>query len=633
MNHASDTDGLVTHSLSLFFRFLTIVLGISFVFDIPTHYLGMAIWREQIGLVMLGFVTADIFVVLNYKRENRRHLNLKHSHVDLGLATISLLLFGYATLNYEDLISYGYMENTAGIIVSVFAVLIISETTRRTSGWPLLILMLVFFIYAITADHFPGLLEGREVSLYETLNYTVLDPSGLLGTPLAVVTTTVLAFVIFGAALFTLGGGKLFLDLAIALMKNIQGGTGKSSILASSLFGSISGSAVGNVVTTGIVTIPLMKRSGYSAKEAGAIEAVASTGGQLMPPIMGSAAFIMADIISVPYQNIVKAALVPGILFYFTLFLQVHFRATRKEIKNYEKADIPSIKDTLRQYWPFIIPIVLLLYLLFSSNLLAPKTAIIASGACILAAIFTPVKPNIKKILEIIDTTGAGMMSILPAVAIAGLIIGILSITGLGFNFGMGVVEQSGGNLAILLILTALAALILGMGLPTTAVYILMASLVAPALVQAGIDEIPAHLFVLYFGVLSMITPPICFASIAAASIAKSDFIETGVESMKLGISGFFVPFVFVTQPELLSLNITDISYWVNVTGVLIAFLFLAGVIEGQIFNPLGWGNRVILTLLIIALLFTQRNLMWNLPIIITSTAMILWLFKQKQKN
>lgn len=621
----------MTNSLSLLFRSLTILVGIAFVFDIPTHYLGMAIWREQIGLVMLGFVTADIFVVINHKRENRRHLDIKHSHVDLGLAAVSLMLFGYATLNYENLISFGYMENTAGIIVSIFTVLIICETTRRTSGWPLLILMVVFFIYAITADHFPGLLEGREVSLYETLNYTVLDPSGLLGTPLAVVTTTVLAFVIFGAALFTLGGGKLFLDLAIALMKNIRGGTGKSSILASSLFGSISGSAVGNVVTTGIVTIPLMKRSGYSAKEAGAIEAVASTGGQLMPPIMGSAAFIMADIISVPYQSIVKAALVPGILFYFTLFLQVHFRATRKEIKNYEESDIPSIKETIRKYWPFIIPIVLLLYLLFSSNVLAQKTAIIASGACILAAIFTPIKPNIKKILEIIDTTGAGMMSILPAVAVAGLIIGILSITGLGFNFGMGVVEQSGGNLAILLILTALAALILGMGLPTTAVYILLASLVAPALVQAGIDEIPAHLFVLYFGVLSMITPPICFASIAAASIAKSDFIETGVESMKLGISGFFVPFIFVTQPELLSLNITDISYWANVTGVLIAFLFLAGVIEGQLFNPLGWGNRSVLSLLIIALFISQGNLAWNLPIIIISTTMVLWLIKQKQ--
>ncbi len=619
--------------ISLILRSLIVLLGIAFVFDIPTSYLGMAVWREQIGLVMMGLVTADIFLVINHRRENRRQLDLKPGYPDLFFALVSIFLFGYATWNYEDLIANGYMENTAGIIVSVLTVLIIGETTRRTSGWPLIILMMVFFIYAVTANHFPGILEGREVSLYETLNYTVLDPSGLLGTPLAVVTTTVLAFVIFGAALFTLGGGRMFLDLAIASMKNIRGGTGKSSILASSLFGSISGSAVGNVVTTGIVTIPLMKRSGYNAREAGAIEAVASTGGQLMPPIMGSAAFIMADIISVPYQEIVKAALLPGILFYFTLFMQVHFRASGKQVQCLETKDIPSIKTTFSQYWPFLLPIALLLYLLFASNQLAQKTALFASGACIVAAIFTPDRPNLKRLIAIIDTTGSGMISILPAVAVAGLIIGILSITGLGFNFGMGVVEQSGGNLMTLLLLTALAALVLGMGLPTTAVYILMASLVAPALIQAGIETIPAHLFVLYFGVLSMITPPICFASIAAASIAESDFIQTGIESMKLGISGFFVPFIFVTQPELLSLDITDIVYWINLSGILIGFLFLAGVIEGHMFKPLTVTHRGLLSILLIGLFLTLGKTAIHLPIVVISMAFIVLLKNNKHTS
>ncbi len=619
--------------ISLILRSLIVLLGIAFVFDIPTSYLGMAVWREQIGLVMMGLVTADIFLVINHRRENRRQLDLKPGYPDLFFALVSIFLFGYATWNYEDLIANGYMENTAGIIVSVLTVLIIGETTRRTSGWPLIILMMVFFIYAVTANHFPGILEGREVSLYETLNYTVLDPSGLLGTPLAVVTTTVLAFVIFGAALFTLGGGRMFLDLAIASMKNIRGGTGKSSILASSLFGSISGSAVGNVVTTGIVTIPLMKRSGYNAREAGAIEAVASTGGQLMPPIMGSAAFIMADIISVPYQEIVKAALLPGILFYFTLFMQVHFRASGKQVQCLETKDIPSIKTTFSQYWPFLLPIALLLYLLFASNQLAQKTALFASGACIVVAIFTPDRPNLKRLIAIIDTTGSGMISILPAVAVAGLIIGILSITGLGFNFGMGVVEQSGGNLMTLLLLTALAALVLGMGLPTTAVYILMASLVAPALIQVGIETIPAHLFVLYFGVLSMITPPICFASIAAASIAESDFIQTGIESMKLGISGFFVPFIFVTQPELLSLDITDIVYWINLSGILIGFLFLAGVIEGHMFKPLTVTHRGLLSILLIGLFLTLGKTAIHLPIVVISMAFIVLLKNNKHTS
>ena len=298
-----------------------------------------------------------------------------------------------------------------------------------------------------------------------------------------------------------------------------------------------------------------------------------------------------------------------------------------------DDSDIPSIKDTFRQYWPFLVPIFMLLYLLFASNQQAQNTALLASGACIIAAIFTPDRPNLKRILEIIDTTGSGMVAILPAVAVAGLIIGILSVTGLGFNFGMGVVEQSGGNLAILLLLTALAALVLGMGLPTTAVYILMASLVAPALVQAGLQEIPAHLFVLYFGVLSMITPPICFASIAAASIAKSDFMQTGMESMKLGISGFFVPFIFVTEPEILSLNITDFHYWINLTSVFIAFLFLAGVVEGQLFNILGWKTRTTLSILIIALFATHGEVMLNLPLIITSLFLMIWLKKTNSKT
>jgi TRAP transporter 4TM/12TM fusion protein len=617
--------------ISLILRTLLILTGIGFVFDVPSDYLGLAVWREQVGLVMMGLVAADVFVVFNYKRENRRMLHLATGYADVFLAVVSLLLFGYAAWNYEDLIAYGYLDNTAGIVISVLAVVFTGEVTRRTSGWALLSLLLVFFIYAITASQLPGLLQGRDVGLYETFNYVVLDPSGLLGTPLAVVTNTVLAFVVFGAALFTLGGGRMFLDIAIASMRGIRGGTGKSSIVASSLFGSISGSAVGNVVTTGIVTIPLMKRSGYNAREAGAIEAVASTGGQLMPPIMGSAAFIMADILSVPYQTIVKAALVPGILFYFTLFLQVHFRASKKNLQVMDESDVPPVRETLRRYWPFTVPIILLLYLLFSSNMLPQKTAFIASATCIVAAVFTPMRPTFNRIMEIIDTTGAGMASIMPAVAIAGIVIGILSITGLGFNFGMGVVAQSGGSLPALLLLTALASLILGMGLPTTAVYILMASLVAPALVQAGIPEIPAHLFVLYFGVLSMITPPICLASMAAASISGSDFIKTGVESMKFGISGFFVPFIFVLAPEILSLSLLDPIYWINILCVLTAFTFMAGMIEGYFFRKLSRFERVILLVVMVALFASHSRTTWSLAGIVAALLITVWLSRSGQ--
>ena len=614
--------------LSLLLRSLILLTGIGFVFDIPSSYMGLAIWREQIGLVIMGLVAADIFIVITWKRLNRRELGLAISYPDLLLAGVSLVVFGYATWNYEELISYGYLDNQAGIIISVLSVLIISEVTRRTSGWPLLFVLVVFLIYAVTANYFPGMLQGREISLYETFNYVVLDPSGLLGTPLAVVTTIVLAFVVFGSALFTLGGGRMFLDLAIASMRGIRGGTAKSSIMASSLFGSISGSAVGNVVTTGIVTIPLMKRSGYSSREAGVIEAVASTGGQLMPPIMGSAAFIMADILAIPYQSIIKAALIPGLLFYLTLFMQVHFRARVNNIQPLQDSDIPSLLATMRDYWPFIIPIILLLYLLFYSTLLPQKIALVAAGVCIIAAVFTPIKPGLKKLAEIIDTTGMGMASIMPAVAVAGIIIGVLSITGLGFNFGMGVVAQSGGNLFLLLILTALAALVLGMGLPTTAVYILMASLVAPALVSAGIPALPAHLFVLYFGVLSMITPPICLASIAAASIAESDFIQTGIESVKLGIAGFFVPFIFVMKPELLNLSLLDAGYWFNLICSIIGFIFLAGVIEGFLFRQLLAYERTLLMIIMPGLFASGTSSIWQLLSLAAAILICVWFWQ-----
>jgi TRAP transporter 4TM/12TM fusion protein len=623
---------MITYT-SQILRSLLILVGIAFVFDVPADYLGMAIWREQIGLLMMGLVAADVFLVISFTRLNRRKLHLSAVPADIILAISSLVVFGYAAWSYEDLIAYGYFDNTKGLIVSILSVILISEITRRTSGWSLLILLIVFFLYAISASHFPGLLQGRDVSLNEVINYVVLDPSGLLGTPLAVVTTTVLGFVVFGAALFSLGGGKMFLDLAISSMHGIRGGTGKASIVASSLFGSISGSAVGNVVTTGIVTIPLMKRSGYSSREAAAIEAVASTGGQLMPPIMGSAAFIMADIISVPYQSIVKAALLPGILFYFTLFLQVHFRASKKDIHSLAELSVPSVKHTLGQYWPFMLPIILLLFLLFSSNMQPQKIAYMAAGGCLVAAFFTNIRPTLKKIMDIIDTTGSGMISIMPAVAVAGLVIGILSITGLGFNFGMGVVEQSGGNLPILLMLTALASLVLGMGLPTTAVYILMASLVAPALTQAGIPEIPAHLFVLYFGVLSMITPPICLASIAAASIAESDFIRTGLESMKLGMSGFFVPFIFVLVPEILSLNIFDPHYWLNIIKIFIGLALLAGIIEGYYFRVLKFHERLLLLITIAGLIASHSRTLWSLIGIAVVMVISIYLLRSRQLN
>lgn len=618
---------------SLLLRALLLITGAAFVFDVPADYFGMAIWQEQIGLVMIGLVSADIFILYNLSGKHRIENNLASSKVDLILALISLIVFSYSTWNFAELVEYGYLDNPRGLAVSIAAILLVCETTRRTCGWSLVVVLFGFLVYGLTASHFTGLLQGREVGLYELITYTVLDPSGLLGSSLTVVTTTVLAFVVFGATLFGLGGGKLFLDLAISGMRGNRGGAGKSAIIASTLFGTISGSAVSNVVTIGIVTIPLMVRSGFSKNDAAAIEAVASTGGQIMPPIMGSAAFIMADMLAIPYSNVAKAALLPALLYYFTLFLQVHFRAAKQNIRALDTAEIPPARETLRQYWPFLIPVAVLVYLLFSSTIPPQKLAFISAAICVVAAMMTPMRPTRERVISIIDATGSGMISIIPAVAVAGIMIGILSITGLGFTFGMSVVDQASGNLFLLLVLTALASLVLGLGLPTTAVYIVMVGLVAPALITAGVPDLAAHLFVFYFGVLSMITPPVCLAAMAAASIAGSDFMQTGFSAMKLAFTGFFVPFLFVLAPGLLSFDVLSGHYWLQVISVLIGFTLLASAFEGYLFKLLGRPERYMMVILSMLLFGSLTRPFWSLLFVGAITAWLLWMYNTNRNQ
>ena len=615
--------------VSLLLRTLLLVTGAAFILDIPSEYFGLALWQEQIGLVAIGLVSADIFILYTLTGKNRLESGLPLTWPDTMLTVISVIVFGYAAYHFELLVGNGYLDNAEGLFVSVLAILLVCETTRRTCGWSLLAVLLGFVLYGLTASHFTGMLQGRGVSLYELITYSVLDPSGLLGSSLSVVTSTVLAFVVFGATLFGLGGGKLFLDLALAGMRGISGGAAKSAIIASTLFGTISGSAVSNVVTIGIVTIPLMKRSGFSKNDAAAIEAVASTGGQIMPPIMGSAAFIMADMLAIPYSSVAKAALLPALLYYLTLFLQVHFRAARQNILPLDISELPQARETLRNYWPFFIPVITLVYLLFSSSIAPHKLALLCTALCIVCAVFTPTRPTFKRALDIIDSVGSGMLSIVPAVAVAGLIIAILSITGLGFTFGLGVVDQAGGNLYLLLILTALASLILGLGLPTTAVYIVMAGLVAPALTTAGVPDIAAHLFVFYFGVLSMITPPVCLAAMAAASIAGSDFMQTGNASMKLAFTGFFVPFLFALYPELLSFNVLDSSYCLQVICVITGFTLLAAAVEGFMYRLLTTWERYGLTILSLLLFACLSRPEVSIILTGIGVTIIYWLSKQ----
>jgi len=374
-----------------------------------------------------------------------------------------------------------------------------------------------------------------------------------LGLPLIVASGIVLPFVLLGQSLFATGGGSFFTDLAMALMGKYRGGPAKVAIFGSTLFGTISGTAVSNVVTTGIITIPLMKKNRYRPEVAGAVEAVASTGGQIMPPVMGSAAFLIAEFLEMPYSQVVVAALVPALLYYFVLFVQVDLEAAKHNITGLPAESLPKIWGVLGKGWQFLLPLAVLIYGLFFLNFPPGKAGMVAVGSLIFVALFSKTaRPSGPEVGKVLKGTGRALLEISVITGIAGTIIGVLNLSGLGFSVSLSLVHLGGNSLFLLLVLAALLSILLGMGMPTVSVYILLAMLVAPALEKLGLMPIAAHLFLLYFGILSMITPPVAIASFAAAAVAGTEPMRTGWESVKLGIMAYIVPFIFVYSPALL---------------------------------------------------------------------------------
>ncbi|MHA1109434.1 MAG: TRAP transporter permease, partial [Alphaproteobacteria bacterium] len=398
-------------------------------------------------------------------------------------------------------------------------------------------------------------LQGRPVTFEKLVYYLAWDTSAVLGTPMRIVTTIVIAFLLFGQVLFKSGGSAFFTDIAMVLMGRYRGGPAKISVFASALFGSISGSVVSNVVTTGVITIPLMRNGGYRAHLAGAIEAVASTGGQLMPPIMGAAAFLMAEFLQITYAEVVIAAIIPAVLYYVALFVQADLEAARSGITAIEKDRIPAAAPVLKAGWFFPLPFVVLIAALFWLNYLPETSALLAAAVIVVSAMALGYRGRRLGVLDLIDAlraTGIGVLDIVMIGAAAGMVIGCISISGLGFALTQALVLIAGGNLILLLVMAAVVCIILGMGMPTVGVYVLLAALVAPALVEVGILPIAAHMFILYFGMMSMITPPVAIGAYAAATLTGADPLRTGFAAMRFGWLAFVIPFLFVASPTLL---------------------------------------------------------------------------------
>ena len=505
-----------------------------------------------------------------------------------GLAVGLYIAVFYPTIAYQlGIITWDK------VTLGVLAILLVLEATRRLVGWVMVGLGAVFILYAKLAWLLPGLLQAKGATWERIVVYLYLDTNGLLGLPVAVTATVVVTFILFGQVLYASGGDRFLTDIALVAMGRFRGGPAKVSVGASSLFGTVSGSAVSNVVVDGPITIPMMKRAGYAPHLASAIEAVASTGGQIMPPVMGVAAFLIAEFLALPYSDVVLAAVIPALLYYVALFVQVDLEAAKHGLAGLPRAELPRPGAVLRSGWSFLLPLAVLFYTLMIDNWepgkagMAAVIATVVVGAARRTGRLTP-----ARVFEAMVEAGRILLDIAAITAVAGLVIGVLQLSGLGFKFSALLVNLAGGSSLALLLLSALVSIVLGMGMPTAIVYVMLAVLVGPALVQLGVAPLGAHLFLFYFGMLSMITPPVCLATYAAASIGGADFMKTGWAGMRLGIVAYVVPFLFAYHPALLMQgSVLDIA--LAVATAVLGVVLLAVACVGYLFRPMGWPARL----------------------------------------
>ena len=524
--------------------------------------IGLDLYPQQFFAAMLALTLALAFLTLPFRSGTDRP---KAPWYDVVLALISLIAVGYIAVRYPDLVLMIFSRPPELWIPSVLIVLLTLEALRRACGWALGIIIMASLFYALFGDLFPGRLQGRAQNWQLLAGYMAVDSNGILGLPMSVATTIVVAFIFFGVLLGVTGGTIFFTDAAMIGMGRYRGGSMKISVLASGLFGSISGSAVANVVGTGVVTIPMIKNDGYPAHKAGAIEAVASTGGQLMPPVMGAAAFLMAEFLAVPYSAIVSADQIP---------------AGRKVLTGMH----------------FAFAFAVLIYLLFWQRYQPERAALWAALALTITSLmigYGGVRPSIRAVFNAFSKTGHSVVEILLISAASGFVIGVLNITGLSFNLTYLLVQVGGSSLIALLALSAIVCIVLGMGLPTLGVYVLLAALVAPALIQLGVEPIAAHLYVLYFGMMSMITPPIALAAFAAASIARAPSMATGWAAMRFGWLAYVIPVLFVFSPALIMIG-TPLAIGVAILTAGLGVWLISAALAGYFSGPLSVSMRIL---------------------------------------
>jgi len=573
---------------------LITALGLVAIFDLPMQLAGISVFPQQYLGAFWGLVSCLTFLTCRASGQEEGGTSGPTPWYDCILAAIALLVGLYVAFWYPGIMDTIGLLTAERTVLGVIAVAIVLETTRRVAGWPLVVIVAAFVLYGRFGDMFPGALATTGLSWERLIDLLFLGTDALFGSALRIAVLLVFAFILFGQVLFATGGGDIFLKLAQASMGRFRGGPAKMAVVASGMFGSISGSAVANVASTGVITIPLMKRTGYAPTFAGAVEAVASTGGAIMPPVMGAAAFLMTEFLGVSYGTVVLAAIVPALIYYATLLVQIDIRAIRERLKGLPREDLPPVRPVLREGWIFLIPLVVLVCSIFFLNTDAAKAAMYAVAANIVLVLLrrggwrtlTP-----RRLLAMSVDLARSMVQITVICAAAGFIVGLVAYTGLGVSMAEVLVQLAGNNLLLLALYTALASTVLGMGMPATACYILVAVLMAPALVSAGVEPLLAHLFVFYFGNFSFLTPPVALAVTAACSIAGAPFLATCWQAIRLALAGFILPFMFLYKPGMALMGPSGEIMWALFDSA-VAVVLLAVAVEGYWYRRLSWWVR-----------------------------------------
>ncbi len=567
---------------------ITGIVGILNIF----LYFGISLWIQQYLAVLLALALAltPLLVPATSKSPKDRL-----TWYDASLSVAGLFIGLYLALFYPNLQATAGVLTVERVILGAIAILLVIESCRRMLGWLIVVIILLFILYPHFADLFPGPLHGRPVPWERLAVFLYIDEGALLGVPLRVTGTIVLAFVLFGQALFAVGGEKFFTDAAISLMGRFRGGPAKATVIASGVFGIISGSVVANIATTGVVTIPMMKRLGYQPHFAAAVEATTGCGDQLAPPVMGTVAFIMATFLGVPYWKVALAALIPSILYYLGIFMQIHFHAVRTGLRGLSPEGLPSFKKVMLENWIFIIPGLVIIYTMFIRQIEPDVTGLWAVVSVFIISVLKKASIlNLRRLFAIFESAGEGLLEILVIAAMAGFAVGAVLLSALGHSLSLALLQLAGGDLFTLLLVTAMAAMVLGLGVSTTPVYIIVVILLAPALIQAGMIPLSAHLFVLYFAVLGFLTPPEMMAVYTAASIAHSEPMKTAWQAMRLGIAAYLVPFVFAFDSSLL-LQGSPVDIVPSTILAILGMIVLSAGIEGCLFRNLNWFKRALL--------------------------------------